>query len=136
MTLEGGTCKGSLQESTNSKCLAGSIYIVQELCESQGRRPGPSVLTSLLVSVDISYIEPCFGIGHSLSLICQLTSEDIKHHFIITMDPFSVGNMPICFHHNTFFLKFSFSCFYLTVTRSMIFFSRTCLDITIMVDWA
>ena len=29
------------------------------------------------------YIEPCFGIGHSLCLICQLTSEDIKHHFII-----------------------------------------------------
>ena len=28
-------------------------------------------------------IEPCFGIGHNLSLICQLTSEDIKHHFII-----------------------------------------------------
>ena len=25
----------------------------------------------------------CFGIGHNLSLICQLTSEDIKHHFII-----------------------------------------------------
>ena len=24
-------------------------------------------------------IEPCFGIGHSLSLICQMTSEDIKH---------------------------------------------------------
>ena len=24
-------------------------------------------------------IEPCFGIGHSLSLICQITSEDIKH---------------------------------------------------------
>ena len=28
-------------------------------------------------------MEPCFGIGHSLSLICQLTSEDIKHHFIV-----------------------------------------------------
>ena len=28
--------------------------------------------------------EPCFGIGLSLSLICQLTSEDIKQHFIIT----------------------------------------------------
>ena len=28
------------------------------------------------------FIEPCFGIGHNLSLICQLTSEDIKHHFI------------------------------------------------------
>ena len=27
--------------------------------------------------------EPCFGIGHNLSLICQLTSEDIKHQFII-----------------------------------------------------
>ena len=26
-------------------------------------------------------IEPCFGIGHSLSLICQPTSEDIKHRF-------------------------------------------------------
>ena len=23
--------------------------------------------------------EPCFGIGHNLSLICQMTSEDIKH---------------------------------------------------------
>ena len=27
--------------------------IVQELCESQGGRPGLSVLTSLLVSVDV-----------------------------------------------------------------------------------
>ena len=30
-----------------------SIYIVQELCESRGGRPGLSVLTSLLVSVDV-----------------------------------------------------------------------------------
>ena len=29
-------------------------------------------------------IEPCFGIGHNLSLICQMTSEDIKHQLIIT----------------------------------------------------
>ena len=29
------------------------IYIVQELCESRGSRPGLSVLTSLLVSVDV-----------------------------------------------------------------------------------
>ena len=28
-------------------------YIVQELCESRGGRPGLSVLTSLLVSVDV-----------------------------------------------------------------------------------
>ena len=51
--------------------------------------PGLSVLTSLLVSVDVKlyYIEPCFGTGHNsdLSLICQLTSEDIKQHFSITM---------------------------------------------------
>ena len=57
--------------------------IVQELCESRGGRPGLSVLTSLLVSVDVNYIEPCFGIGDNLSLRCQLTSEDVKHHFII-----------------------------------------------------
>ena len=30
-----------------------SSYIVQELCESRGGRPGLSVLTSLLVSVDV-----------------------------------------------------------------------------------
>ena len=29
------------------------IVIVQELCESRGGRPGLSVLTSLLVSVDV-----------------------------------------------------------------------------------
>ena len=28
-------------------------------------------------------IEPCFGIGHNLSLMCQMTSEDIKHQLII-----------------------------------------------------
>ena len=54
--------------------------IVQELCESRGGCPGLSVLTSLLVSV--GYNEPCFGIGLSLSLICQLTSEDIKQHYL------------------------------------------------------
>ena len=64
---------------------ATSPPIVQELCESRGGRPGLSVLTNLLVSVDVKYTEPCFGIGHSLSLICQLTSEDIKHHFIINV---------------------------------------------------
>ena len=47
--------------------------IVQELWESRGGRPGLSVLTSLLVvSVDVKkVIEPCFGIGHNLSLICH-----------------------------------------------------------------
>ena len=32
--------------------------------------------------VKIYWSAGCFGIGHNLSL-CQLTSEDIKHHFII-----------------------------------------------------
>ena len=27
----------------------------------------------------MAFIEPCFGIGHNLYLICQMTSEDIKH---------------------------------------------------------
>ena len=31
----------------------------------------------------MAFIEPCFGIGHNLSLICQMTSEDIKHQLII-----------------------------------------------------
>ena len=33
--------------------LAVCLDIVQELCESRGGRPGLSVLTSLLVSVDV-----------------------------------------------------------------------------------
>ena len=33
--------------------LGHAFYIVQELCESRGGRPGMSVLTSLLVSVDV-----------------------------------------------------------------------------------
>ena len=33
----------------------------------------------------VAFIEPCFGIGHNLSLICQMTSEDIKHQLIITI---------------------------------------------------
>ena len=63
--------------------------IVQDLCESRGGRPGLSVLTSLLVSVEVKQY------WSNLSLICQLTSEDIKHHFIISkncqlMDSFTL----------------------------------------------
>ena len=56
---------------------------VQELCESRGGRPWLSFLMSLMVSVDVKQIEPCLGIGHSLSLICQPTSEDIKLYIIV-----------------------------------------------------
>ena len=31
----------------------------------------------------VDFIEPCFGIGHNLSVICLMTSEDIKHQLII-----------------------------------------------------
>ena len=34
-------------------CKSVMFFIVQELCESRGGRPGLSVLTSLLVSVDL-----------------------------------------------------------------------------------
>ena len=63
-------------------------YIVQELCESQGGRPGLAVLMSLLASMDVKIYWPCFGTGFSLSLMCQQTSKDIKHHFIIYFIPF------------------------------------------------
>ena len=37
----------------------------------------------------MDFIEPCFGIGHNLSLICQMTSEDIKHQLIIIIQQVS-----------------------------------------------
>ena len=37
----------------------------------------------------MAFIEPCFGIGHNLSLICQMTSEDIKHQLIIIISTVS-----------------------------------------------
>ena len=73
-------CYISLQEGRRYKITLrerAERFIVQELCESRGGRPELSVLTSLLVSVDV--------IGLSLSLICQLTSEDIKQHYLPTL---------------------------------------------------
>ena len=56
--------------------------IVQELCESRGGRPGLSVLTSLLVSVDVKIY--CTVLRHWSQLVPNMmTSEDIKHQFII-----------------------------------------------------
>ena len=40
-------------QATKAVCQSISLDIVQELCESRGGRPGLSVLTSLLVSVDV-----------------------------------------------------------------------------------
>ena len=39
--------------STETLTVSAVLVIVQELCESRGGRPGLSVLTSLLVSVDV-----------------------------------------------------------------------------------
>ena len=60
------------------------IIIVQELCESWGGRPGLSVLTSLLVSVDVKLYRTMLRHILSLSLICQPTSEDVKQHYLPT----------------------------------------------------
>ena len=41
-------------QNVYSRCvLVGGYVIVQGLCESRGGRPGLSVLTNLLVSVDV-----------------------------------------------------------------------------------
>ena len=56
--------------------------LVQELCESRGGRPGLSVLTSLLVSVDVKLYWTM--LRHWSQLVPNMsTGEDIKHHFII-----------------------------------------------------
>ena len=52
-------CSAQLLKEQTAECkscfsLTGSPHIVQELCESRGGRPGLSVLTSLLVSVDVN----------------------------------------------------------------------------------
>ena len=69
--------------------------IVQELCESRGGRPELSVLTSLLASVDVKIY--CTMLRHWSQLvpnICQPTSEDIKHHFIINNMVLNVTQKP------------------------------------------
>ena len=50
---------------------------LQELCESRDGRPGFSVLTSLMVSVDVKQY---WNMLTHWSLICQPTSLVIKHH--------------------------------------------------------
>ena len=42
-----------MQRKQNISVSCMEFFIVQELCESRGGRPGLSVLTSLLVSVDV-----------------------------------------------------------------------------------
>ena len=49
----------------------------------------------------MDFIEPCLGIGHNLSLICQMTFEDIKHQLIIIISQSltEVSLTPHCIHY-------------------------------------
>ena len=53
MTLPPQTLHEVSRGKVNTGCWVTPLVIVQELCESRGGRPGLSVLTSLLVSVDV-----------------------------------------------------------------------------------
>ena len=56
-------------------------FIAQELCDSRGGHPGLSVLTSLLVPVDVKlYWTTLRRWSQHVPNICQPTSEDIKQH--------------------------------------------------------
>ena len=48
-------------------------FIVQELCESRGGRPGLSVLTSLLVSVDVKIY--CTVLRHWSQLVPNMSHD-------------------------------------------------------------
>ena len=49
------------------------LFIVQELCESRGGRPGLSVLTSLLVSVDVKIY--CTVLRHWSQLVPNMSHD-------------------------------------------------------------
>ena len=53
-------------------CWAGSV-VDQELCESRGGRPGLSVLTSLLVSVDVKIY--CSVLRHWSQLVPNMSHD-------------------------------------------------------------
>ena len=54
-------------------CLSNHFSIVQELCESRGGRPGLSVLTSLLVSVDVKIY--CTVLRHWSQLVPNMSHD-------------------------------------------------------------
>ena len=76
-----------MREKTNNniykKCVKQLLYIyivlqaediiVQELCESRGGRPGLSVLTSLLVSVDVKIY--CTVLRHWSQLVPNMSHD-------------------------------------------------------------
>ena len=61
-----------LKETRNKKQI-----IVQELCESRGGRPGLSVLTSLLVSVDVNIYRTV--LRHWSQLVPNMSNDICGH---------------------------------------------------------
>ena len=55
----------------------------QEPCDRLANGRGGTHTSEHKAASNHSMLRPCFGIGHNLSLICQMTSEDIKHQLII-----------------------------------------------------
>ena len=67
-----GAFMAQLSKVLKVVCWAGSV-IVQELCESRGGRPGLSVLTSLLVSVDVKIY--CTVLRHWSQLVPNMSHD-------------------------------------------------------------
>ena len=62
-----------LHLSINFMTVLARLVIVQELCESRGGRPGLSVLTSLLVSVDVKIY--CTVLRHWSQLVPNMSHD-------------------------------------------------------------
>ena len=60
-------------EDIKHQFIIKSPVIVQELCESRGGRPGLSVLTSLLVSVDVKIY--CTVLRHWSQLVPNMSHD-------------------------------------------------------------
>ena len=77
-------CNGDYCSTSYGSCyhlprpITGRVYsdlrdIVQEVCESRGGRPGLSVLTSLLVSVDVKIY--CTVLRHWSQLVPNMSTD-------------------------------------------------------------
>ena len=63
----------AISEAIKGYILPSPSHIVQELCESRGGRPGLSVLTSLLVSVDVKIY--CTVLRHWSQLVPNMSHD-------------------------------------------------------------
>ena len=64
---------GRERETIKNRTSVSPSLIVQELCESRGGRPGLSVLTSLLVSVDVKIY--CTMLRHWSQLVPNMSTD-------------------------------------------------------------